>query len=301
MRPCNGPIARALGNTTSKWSEGKSRLYPCCTLLSIHIIHRPSRCWTIARLCGGWGVSEMSLHLSSSTGGAWLEAKATMKPALISALCSVTSKIPWPIFWWCQRSPANLGALRALSSEDTPEITSFWLVWDDLSRPFCRSDTSFQRSATSKRVIGTQSLSSNTTCTPGKRNVRAANTKVPAHVGWTCWSPAVWSIGMKRRSHSSRAGPCIASRLSHHASTVGQCARDSGSSTTESASDVSSHLFHPSPATCRLFGLCLGVCGWFVGWVFVLFCFLCFASAWKCFDLLPASSRWPTMLYRSFG
>ena len=42
----------------------------------------------------------------------------------------------------------------------------------------------------------------------------------------------------------------------------------SGSSTTESASDVSpSHLFHPSPGTCRLFGVCLGVCGWFVGWV----------------------------------
>ncbi len=42
-RPCNGPITRALGNPTSKWSEGKSRLYPCCTLLCIHIIHRPSR------------------------------------------------------------------------------------------------------------------------------------------------------------------------------------------------------------------------------------------------------------------
>ena len=42
----------------------------------------------------------------------------------------------------------------------------------------------------------------------------------------------------------------------------------SGSSTTESASDVSpSHLFHLSSGTCRLFGLCLGVCSWFACWV----------------------------------
>ena len=40
----------------------------------------------------------------------------------------------------------------------------------------------------------------------------------------------------------------------------------SGSSTTDSASDVSpSHLFHLSPGACRLFCLCLGFSG--VGWV----------------------------------
>ena len=68
----------------------------------------------------------------------------------------------------------------------------------------------------------------------------------------------------------------------------------SGGSTTEGASDVSpSHLFHLSPGTCRL--LCLWF--WFLwlffvlGWFLFGSCFSRFASAWGCFDLLPASSR----------
>ena len=52
--------------------------------------------------------------------------------------------------------------------------------------------------------------------------------------------------------------------------------------------------------TCFTFPLALAVClvfvwvfvvGLCVGLVFVLVCFSCFASAWGCFDLLPASSR----------
>ena len=65
----------------------------------------------------------------------------------------------------------------------------------------------------------------------------------------------------------------------------------SGSSTTESASDVSlSHLFHLSPRLLPLVLVCvLLLCLLFVcfGLVFVWCCSLCFASAVGCFDLYP--------------
>ena len=54
----------------------------------------------------------------------------------------------------------------------------------------------------------------------------------------------------------------------------------SGSSTTERASDVSpSHLFHPSPGTCRLFGFVwVLVFGLWVGLVFGSFLLLVFCK-----------------------
>ena len=93
--------------------------------------------------------------------------------------------------------------------------------------PFWRSEISFHKFATSKRVIGTRSLSSNTICTPGNRKTKAANTKVPAQVGCTCSSPAAWSMGTYNRLYSSQAGPCKANLLAPQASIVGQCARNS--------------------------------------------------------------------------
>ena len=48
--------------------------------------------WTYS----GTYVLVLRLHPSSVNTDLWDEAKATMKPALTSALCSVTSKTPWP-------------------------------------------------------------------------------------------------------------------------------------------------------------------------------------------------------------
>ncbi len=55
-------------------------------------------------------------HLASSRGTACREPKTTMKPALISALCSVTRRMPWPISCCCSSLLPSLGALGALIS-----------------------------------------------------------------------------------------------------------------------------------------------------------------------------------------
>ena len=121
---------------------------------------------------------DIRLHPSSVNTDLWDEAKATMKPALTSALCSVTSKTPWPIIWWCHRLCDNLEALEALSLVSTGKAALRELVVAWFS-PEWRSDSSFQRSATSNKVTGTQSLSNSTKWIPGKRKTSAASTKVP--------------------------------------------------------------------------------------------------------------------------
>lgn len=50
----------------------------------------------------------------------------------------------------------------------------------------------------SKRVTGTQSLSTKAKLMVGKRHTQASRIKVPAHVGWTRESPVSAQMGTKR-------------------------------------------------------------------------------------------------------
>ena len=57
---------------------------------------------------------------------------------------------------------------------------------------------------------------------PGNTATSAANTKVPAHVGWTRCSPLCSQAGKKRSSVFSCLGPTSCKRLCHHATAAGQ-------------------------------------------------------------------------------
>ena len=57
---------------------------------------------------------------------------------------------------------------------------------------------------------------------PGNTATSAANTKVPAHVGWTRCSPLCSQAGKNRSSVFSCLGPTSCKRLCHHATAAGQ-------------------------------------------------------------------------------
>ena len=139
-----------------------------------------------SRRNGSWDLpplSGMRCQSSSRSGGVWLEPRRTVKPALTSALCSVTRITP------C--GSRSVRAVRSTWSTFNPPAQL--LVGTGPGKPqCCRRCASRHRSSTSKSVTGTQSLSRSTMCKPGKTRQRAAKTNVPAHVWWTMWRPLVW-------------------------------------------------------------------------------------------------------------